>query len=447
MDGEAVKANLECFRDGSGGQAQTLSDLEEVEVVTETEVVLHLSQPNPAMFYYLSDAAGLIANPASFDEITSQVFGTEAQAYGPELDTFASVAPVTEVDPRPEPGADEHHSLTITEGRVLIRSTSAEGAFRALSGLLQLLTVDKTGNVWAPVGTVVDGPRYIWRGLSLDVVRHFFTLDEVRRVIDLLALYKFNVLHLHLTDNEGWRLESRAYPELTRTRSDGTRTHYTREEFANLVAHAARRYITVVPEVDLPGHTHAAFDARLELAGDIVHPHPWLRHLHPDSAPARCFAREVIAEFAVATPGQEAARVRLGLPGYAPITVADTFDWEPSEEVASGTMVAGVEAAVWGKTVTGFGDLAFLLLPRLPGVAEGLGPLLAPRGRATEDAWPVTRPCGRNSALSTTSVPWLPYGTTEKPSVRGHLPPRQPVCLVGPFLPDMALKLRLTGHA
>src|SRR5699024_9558629 len=71
MDGEAVKANLERFRDGSGGQAQTLSDLEEVELVTDTEVVLHLSRPNPAMLYYLSDAAGLIANPASFDDLTT----------------------------------------------------------------------------------------------------------------------------------------------------------------------------------------------------------------------------------------------------------------------------------------------------------------------------------------------------------------------------------------
>src|SRR5699024_10236353 len=150
MDGEAVKANLECFRDGSGGQAQTLSDLEEVEVVAESEVVLRLSQPNPAMFYYLSDAAGLIANPASVDEVTSQVFGTEAQAYGPELDTFASVAPVTEVDPRPEPGADAHHSLTITESRELIRSTRAEGALRAVGGLLQPLTVGQTANVGAP---------------------------------------------------------------------------------------------------------------------------------------------------------------------------------------------------------------------------------------------------------------------------------------------------------
>lgn len=423
------------------------------------------------------------------------VVSTEAEAA-----EFASVAPATGVDPRPEPGADERHRLEIAEGRVRLSSTSVEGAFRALTSLVQLLTVDGDGHVWAPEGVFVDGPRYAWRSLSLDVVRHFFTSDEVRRVIDLMALYKFNALHLHLTDSEGWRLESRVWPELTRPRPDGSREYYTREEFAGLVAYAARCHITIVPEVDLPGHTRWAFDAYPELAGGIDYPHPRLRYLHPDSEPARRFARDVIAEFAEAAPGpflhlggdepfgmdhddyvafirlthqwlreqgkralgwqetaragvldgedvlqywigapqefdpdaikesvpeeyhplvdqaaetfrispgdvpaatkqgvpvlvasnsrlyldrpyadtcadpaQESDRTRLGLPAYTPITVEETFAWDPAETAeaqAPGTVVAGVEAAVWGETLTEFGDLAFLLLPRLPGVAE-----------------------------------------------------------------------------
>lgn len=423
------------------------------------------------------------------------VVSTEA-----ELSEFTAIAPATGVDPRPEPGADERHSLTVSEGRVLLRAASVEGAFRALTSLAQIISVDDAGDVWAPAGVIVDGPRYAWRGLSLDVVRHYFTPDEVRRVIDLMALYKFNVLHLHLTDSEGWRLESRAWPELTRLRPDGSRDYYTRAEFADLVAYAARCHITVIPEVDLPGHTRRAFDAYPELAGGIEYPHPRLRYLHPDSEPARRFARDVIAEFADAAPGpflhlggdepfgmghddyvvflrlahqwvreqgkrvvgwqetaragvldgedvlqywigapdefdpeaiketvpeefhplvdqaaetfliapgdvpaatkagvpvlispnsrlyldrpyadtcadpaQEGDRTRLGLPAYPPITVEDTFAWDPAETAeaaAPGTTVAGVEAAIWGETLTGFDDLTFLLLPRLPGVAE-----------------------------------------------------------------------------
>ncbi|WP_017584899.1 family 20 glycosylhydrolase [Nocardiopsis ganjiahuensis] len=413
---------------------------------------------------------------------------------------FAPVAPVTGVDPRPEPGADERHRLTVSEGLVRLSSAGVEGAFRALTSLVQIISVDDEGGVWAPGGVITDGPRYAWRSLSLDVVRHYFTPDEVRRVIDLMALYKFNALHLHLTDSEGWRLESRAWPGLTRPRADGTREYYTREEFADLVAHAARCHITVIPEVDLPGHTRWAFDAYPELAGGIEYPHPRLRYLHPDSEAARRFAGDVIAEFAEAAPGpflhlggdepfgmghedyaafvrlthqwvreqgkrvvgwqetaragvlggedvlqywigapdefdpeaikksvpeeyhplvdqaaetfrispadvpaateagvpvlissnsrlyldrpyadacadpvQEGDRGRLGLPAYPPITVEDSFGWDPAETaegLAPGTVVAGVEAAIWGETLTGFGDLAFLLLPRLPGVAE-----------------------------------------------------------------------------
>lgn len=416
-----------------------------------------------------------------------------------EADTWP-VGRATGVDPRPVPGADERHRAEIGPGRITVSATSEEGVFRALTSLVQLMGVDAAGDVWAASGTLVDGPRHSWRGLSLDVVRHFFTAAEVRRVVDLLALHKFNVLHLHLTDSEGWRLESERWPRLTGTGPDGAREYYTREEFADLVEYAARRYVTVVPEVDLPGHTGAVFDAYPELHGDVPPPHPRLRFLHPDVERARAFARDVVEEFAELTPGpflhlggdepfgmghddyvefvrhvhrcvreagkrvvgwqeaaragvmtgddvlqhwigapdefdpeaikatvpeeyhplvdqaaetfriapgdvpaavgagvpvlfspnslvyldrpyadasadpaQEADRARLGLPAYPPITVEDSFDWDPerlAEAAAPGTVVAGVEAAVWGETLTGFDDLAFLLLPRLAGVAE-----------------------------------------------------------------------------
>ena len=133
-----------------------------------------------------------------------------------------------------------------------------------------------------PCTEISDAPRFGWRGVMLDVARHFMPKADVLRLVDLLAVHKLNVLHLHLTDDQGWRLEIRRYPELTRVGAwrresmVGSRQHerfdgrphggyYTQDDIREIVAYAAERFVTVVPEIDLPGHTQAAIAAYPEL--------------------------------------------------------------------------------------------------------------------------------------------------------------------------------------
>jgi hexosaminidase len=117
-----------------------------------------------------------------------------------------------------------------------------------------------------PSVTIVDQPRFAWRGAMLDVARHFFTVDEVKQYMDLLALYKLNVLHLHLSDDQGWRIEIKSRPKLTAVGgltqvAGGAGGFYTQDEYTELVRYAADRYIMIVPEIDMPGHTNAALAA------------------------------------------------------------------------------------------------------------------------------------------------------------------------------------------
>lgn len=129
-----------------------------------------------------------------------------------------------------------------------------------------------------PQQTIVDGPRFAWRGMLLDVARHFLPKDGVLRYLDLLAAHKLNVLHLHLTDDQGWRIEIRRYPKLTEVGAWRERTklghrasplwderphggYYTQDDIREIVAYAAQRHITVVPEIDIPGHSQAAIAA------------------------------------------------------------------------------------------------------------------------------------------------------------------------------------------
>lgn len=138
-----------------------------------------------------------------------------------------------------------------------------------------------------PQLTVEDGPRFGWRGMLLDVARHFLPKDGVLRYLDLLAAHKLNVLHLHLTDDQGWRIEIRRYPKLTGTGAWRARTklghrasplwderphggYYTQDDIREIVAYAARRHITVVPEIDIPGHSQAAIAAYPELGNTDV---------------------------------------------------------------------------------------------------------------------------------------------------------------------------------
>lgn len=156
-----------------------------------------------------------------------------------------------------EPG-DESYETAVDADGIHCRAATPEGLFRAGTSALQLLatarpqdTNGSTGQTAALARQVLrDTPHFAWRGLLVDPARGFLTPAQLRQVIDLVALYKLNVLHLHLTDNEGWRLELPGLPELTAD-SGG---HYTVQEYADLQGYAAARFVTLVPEINLPGH-------------------------------------------------------------------------------------------------------------------------------------------------------------------------------------------------
>ena len=128
-----------------------------------------------------------------------------------------------------------------------------------------------------PTGRISDRPRFAWRGAMLDVARHFFGPPELKRYIDLLAFYKFNHLHLHLSDDQGWRIEIAAWPNLT-THGGSTAVgsvrggFYTKQDYADIVAYAGERFITVVPEIDMPSHINAALASYPELNCNGVAP-------------------------------------------------------------------------------------------------------------------------------------------------------------------------------
>ena len=392
--------------------------------------------------------------------------------------------------------AAERYSLLIEGDRVVLRAAEPAGVARGLTTLIQLLATapsSRADEVRVPGARILDAPRYAWRGLSLDVARTFFTVEEIRRVIDLLELYKLNALHLHLTDDQAWPLalgHPAAGPE------PGS-PFYRDEDLRDLVAYAADRFVTIVPEIDTPGHTSALLRLRPELKSGrneveyeflpghrrravwldpelpatfelmeqilagvaAIFPGPYLhigadeprgmpdeayasyvRRLRrlvrilgkqplgwqesaraglgpddviqywltgidlPASVPPQVRAQveaevamsrrdaETVAAASVpvivsplahcyldvpyAEPPADAAQAdrhgRLGLRVYAPKTVAESFGWEPAEALGPGraAQVAGVEAAIWAETISGFDDLSFLLLPRLAGVAH-----------------------------------------------------------------------------
>ena len=397
---------------------------------------------------------------------------------------------------------DERYSLVVEDGRVLLLAAEPVGVARGLATLIQLVAAAPSASaneIRVPGARILDAPRYAWRGLSLDVARTFFTVEEIRRVIDLLEFYKLNVLHLHLTDDQAWRL---AFGQPAASPESGA-AFYRDEDLKGLSGYAADRFVTIVPEVDTPGHASALLGLRPDLKSGrneveyeflpghrrravwldpelpatfelmeqvlagvaAIFPGPylhigadeprgmpdedyvsyvrrlrrlvrslgrqplgwqesaraglgpddvvqyWLTGLDlPASVPPQVRA-QVEAEVAlsrrdaeavaaasvpvIASPlghcyldvpyadppadagaGADAAQAdrhgRLGLRVYAPKTIAESFRWEPAETLGPGraAQVAGVEAAIWAETISGFDDLSFLLLPRLPGVAH-----------------------------------------------------------------------------
>jgi hexosaminidase len=178
----------------------------------------------------------------------------------------------------------EGYRLTITPNGVTIAAKGA-GLFYGIQSLIQLMPLERAGVAKLPCAQIEDYPRFGYRGLMLDVCRHFFSVQFVKKYIDLIAAYKLNTFHWHLTDDQGWRIEIKKYPKLTEigSRRDGTIIgnfhdrkpqqydntpvggYYTQDEIRDVIKYAADRYVTVVPEIEMPGHAMAALASYPEL--------------------------------------------------------------------------------------------------------------------------------------------------------------------------------------
>ncbi|MBV0894220.1 family 20 glycosylhydrolase [Microbacterium sp. NC79] len=276
----------------------------------------------------------------------------------------------------------EAYRIDTTDGVVEVTAFASAGAFWAAQTVRQLLSHDHDG--WFITGArIADAPRYAYRGVMLDVARHFFGVDDVKRYIDAMSGYKYNVLHLHLTDDQGWRLQSESFPQLTEkasaTAALGDRGgFYTQADYAEIVAYAASRHMTVVPEIDVPGHTHAVTVAYPEFTKPTaimdsvtdtaklfqqdlpIHGESYVgwcvgfSSLKIDDPATDAFVREIFREVAAATPGPY---VHLG--GDESLGTTD-------EDFAAFIAMASRAVAETGKT-----PIAWHEAGKAPGLAAG----------------------------------------------------------------------------
>ncbi len=214
----------------------------------------------------------------------------------------------------------EGYKLTITENNVSISANSPEGIFFGIQTLRQILpkeieasTIQKK-SWFIATGEIYDYPQYEYRGAMLDVSRHFFKVKDVKKYIDMLVVYKLNVLHLHLSDDQGWRIEIKSWPNLTAHGGStevggGTGGFYTQEEYKDIVEYAKERFITIIPEIDMPGHTNAALASYPELnkSGEVTELYTGIKvgfsSLDTSKEITYQFVGDVVRELSEMTPG------------------------------------------------------------------------------------------------------------------------------------------------
>lgn len=243
------------------------------------EGVFRLSASTPVVVVSTQEQMSCVVD--ALNELVHPLFGGALNCVDAET---ARKGALLFIDDRALPA--EGYRLTVAEDGIEVRSGSAAGAFYAVQTLRQLLPLAALDGgpcraVELPAVVIEDAPSLRYRGLMLDVARHFFTVEEVKRTLDLMAIHKMNVFHWHLTDDQGWRIEIKRYPELTRVGSVRRRTligkdpggeydascrydqtphggFYTQQQIREVVEYAAARFITVIPEVEFPGHAVAA---------------------------------------------------------------------------------------------------------------------------------------------------------------------------------------------
>lgn len=216
---------------------------------------------------------------------------------------------------------DEGYELTITDKLVSLVANKPAGLFNGIQTIRQVLPAKvelasvQNGPWKIATGVIRDYPAYGYRGSMLDVARHFFEVEDVKNLIDQLAYYKMNALHMHLSDDQGWRIEIKSWPNLT---AHGGKTevgggeggYYSQEQYADIVKYAQDRYITIVPEIDMPGHTNAALASYPELNCNGKAPELYtgtevgFSSLCTNKEITYKFIDDVIRELAALTPGE-----------------------------------------------------------------------------------------------------------------------------------------------
>ena len=308
------------------------------------------------------------------------------------------------------PSGSEGYRLRSGPSGITLTAAKPAGLFHGVQTLRQLLPADveqrtrRPGPWLVAGGTVTDSPRFGWRGAMLDVSRHFFSVEEVKRYIDRISLYKINKLHLHLSDDQGWRIAIDSWPRLATYGGStevggGPGGYYTKDDYREIVRYAASRYLEVVPEIDMPGHTNAALASYAGLNCDGVAPPLYtgtqvgFSSLCVGKEITYDFVEDVVREIAALTPGRylhiggdEAhstpheeyvafmERVQPVVARYGKTVVG----WH---QLTGATPAKGAIAQYWGLDGTGAGEKAQVA----EAARNGTGLILSPADRAYMD--------------------------------------------------------------
>lgn len=217
----------------------------------------------------------------------------------------------------------EAYELEVSNNNLILKANTEQGLFYGIQTIRQLMpaTIESgrlsKENVFLASGKIIDSPRFEYRGAMLDVSRHFFGVDVIKRYIDYISSYKMNKLHLHLSDDQGWRIEIKSWPKLTEVGGltqvgGGKGGFYSQEDYKEIVRYAQSKFVTIIPEIDMPGHTNAALVAYPELNCNKKDPNPkaysgievGFSTLCTRNPEVYTFLDDVIKEIAAMTPGE-----------------------------------------------------------------------------------------------------------------------------------------------
>jgi hexosaminidase len=237
--------------------------------------------------FVFSSKVDVIYNDSVSADISKKIIDTLKKRYSIQT-TLASEHPYHEsyqkvyIDYEETYPQKEGYKLDISENEIHLSGRGA-GLFYGMQTIFQLLPLDSKSSVTIPCANIIDSPRFAYRGLHLDCGRHFFSVDFIKQYIDFIAMHKMNTFHWHLTEDQGWRIEIKKYPKLTQigacrngtiighhpgTGNDNTKYcgYYTQAQIKDIVKYAAERYITIIPEIEMPGHASAAIAAYPQLS-------------------------------------------------------------------------------------------------------------------------------------------------------------------------------------